>query len=81
MTVERIKCTECNRQILPSTAAANGGLCGQCINTPEWIRRECQEFDRQLESGALFIHSQSELKLAACRVGSPPSQLTIEINI
>lgn len=64
MTVERVKCTECDRQILPITAAANGGLCGQCINTPEWIRREGQEFDRQLASGALFIPSQSELKTA-----------------
>jgi hypothetical protein len=64
MITERVKCTECDRQILPSTALANDGLCGQCIKIPEWLRREGQEFDRQLASGALFTPSQSELETA-----------------
>jgi hypothetical protein len=34
MAVERVKCTICSNMILPATAAANAGLCAQCIKIP-----------------------------------------------
>jgi hypothetical protein len=60
MTVARIKCTDCDNMILPETAVANGGLCGQCAKTPESIRRARREFDHKLASGLVFSPSQEE---------------------
>lgn len=39
MSSHRIKCSICDRMILPATAEANGGLCAQCVKIPP-ARRE-----------------------------------------
>jgi hypothetical protein len=46
--------------ILPDTAAANGGLCGQCVKIPESIRRELRAFRSKLASGSWFVPSPEE---------------------
>jgi hypothetical protein len=60
LTVERIKCTECDNMILPQTAAANGGLCAPCAKIPEYLRRARREHESKLASGAWFIPSAEE---------------------
>ena len=60
MTVERVKCVECDHMILPQTAAANGGLCTPCAKTPEWLRGARMEYESKLSSGELFTPSQEQ---------------------
>jgi hypothetical protein len=64
MTVERVKCNECDHMILPATAAANGGLCAPCAKTPDWLRRARREFEGKLSSGAWFAPSPAERSTA-----------------
>lgn len=64
MAVARIKCSECDNMILPETAAANRGLCGQCAKIPEWIRRSRREFEDKVASGAWFTPSSNERQAA-----------------
>ncbi|MGL4461650.1 MAG: hypothetical protein ACRDD1_10645 [Planctomycetia bacterium] len=58
--VERVKCVECDRMILPETAAANGGLCKPCANIPEDMRRELREHESKVASGVWFAPSSEE---------------------
>jgi hypothetical protein len=60
IAVSRIQCTECDNMILPETAAANGGMCGQCVKIPESIRRERRAFESKLTSGSWFVPSPEE---------------------
>jgi hypothetical protein len=45
MSTERVPCTKCNSMILPATAAAYGGLCGQCSRKAQ----EAADFERQAQ--------------------------------
>jgi hypothetical protein len=67
---KRIKCIECENMILPQTAAANDGLCGQCVKVSPKLRAEKREYERRLASGLVFRPSDAELATA-----SIPSEL------
>lgn len=45
MSTERVPCTKCNTMILPATATAYGGLCGQCSRKAQ----EAADFERRLQ--------------------------------
>jgi hypothetical protein len=45
MPTDRLPCTKCSTMILPATAAAYGGLCGQCARKAQ----EAADFERQLQ--------------------------------
>jgi len=69
MHTERIKCAQCDNMILPATAAANGGLCAQCVRISPEEREEGRAFDFALTRGALWRPSDTELATAR----TPPS--------
>jgi hypothetical protein len=60
VSVERVKCTECDHLILPETAVANHGLCAPCAKTPESLRRAKREYEDKLSSGSWFTPSREE---------------------
>ncbi len=60
MSVAKFKCIECDNLILPQTAAANAGLCGQCAKTPDWVRRAQRDYEAKLSSGEWFTPSPVE---------------------
>jgi len=53
---DRVKCIECDRMILPQTAADNDGLCGRCVQKSP----EHREFERQVADGSAFMPSDKE---------------------
>ncbi len=64
MSADRVKCLECDRTILPETAAANAGLCAACARVPPELRQESREYRRRLTAGELFVPSDAELRSA-----------------
>ena len=53
---DRVKCIECDRMILPQTAAGNHGLCGRCVQKSP----EHRKFERQVADGSAFTPSDKE---------------------
>ncbi len=80
MDVERVKCTECDAMILPQTAAKYGGMCAPCGATPKGLREEQREYERDLESGAVFTPSVQERESATIptEFGEPGSVWHLE---
>lgn len=64
MAVERVRCAECSRMILPEVAAVNAGLCRECAGIPDTIRRAKREFEEQVASGSWFSPSSIDLSTA-----------------
>ncbi|PWU02882.1 MAG: hypothetical protein C5B53_01100 [Candidatus Melainabacteria bacterium] len=62
MTETKVECNECHALVLPKIAAANGGLCAQCVKIPEKLRQERREYDKALSQGLLFVPSKNELE-------------------
>lgn len=61
----RVKCIECDNMILPQTAAANGGLCGQCVKISPELRAEMREHERRVAEGLVFTPSVKERAAAS----------------
>ncbi len=60
MPAERVKCSDCDRMILPETAKRHGGLCPHCARVPPSVREETRAFERRWASGLLFTPSAEE---------------------
>jgi hypothetical protein len=60
VSVEQVKCVECDNMILPQTAAANGGLCAPCAKMSVEQRIARREHESKLASGAWFTPSAEE---------------------
>ena len=58
--IDRVKCIECDNMILPHIAAANGGLCAQCVKLFPELRAKKREYERRLAVGLVFTPSDEE---------------------
>lgn len=64
MTIERVKCSECDAMMLPQTAAKYGGMCAHCGDMPEWLREERRQYEKALAAGTVFSPSTEEMSSA-----------------
>ena len=64
MVEERVKCTECDNMILPSTSDRNQGLCAPCSKMSASFRQELREFRISVASGSVFVPNDEELRSA-----------------
>ena len=62
MTVERVKCSECDAMILPRTAAKFDGKCAGCGSIPEYLLQERRQYRAALDDGSVFLPSAADLE-------------------
>jgi hypothetical protein len=64
MSEIRIKCSDCDRMILPATASRNGGLCGRCAKLSPSERAAKRAFVEALKAGTLYRPNPGEMATA-----------------